>query len=374
MKQLRDPFNPTTGAFAVNIRNITGDNTELRESMKTFGWVKEFPALLDERDYVLVGNRRMAIAKELGIAPITKTLQFGEGDAADAERLKLAIASNIGGKPLTRADRKRLAHYLYEREWTMARIGEALNVSLNTVHHDLDGFSTVEKPSRSKGGRPKGSSKAAKSERKLGVESCAPEEQIKRQAAASLVLDKGYGLEEAGAELDIGSRDPIRLAVAYEQGRRAAQAEPEIEQAALSLTAQQKLDAAIRQHKRKLDIEFEQRVQDEYRKRMNDVLPEFKEQQEHYERVIKNRKGILSRADFKKILSRLHPDNVQGGESKRRNEEAFHIFKRLELQLLDEKAAPTPVIDMPANYQEWAARRKSTAAARSKTKTGVATR
>jgi hypothetical protein len=32
-------FDPKTGAFAGNIRDIGGDDSELRESLKEFGWV-----------------------------------------------------------------------------------------------------------------------------------------------------------------------------------------------------------------------------------------------------------------------------------------------------------------------------------------------
>jgi ParB-like chromosome segregation protein Spo0J len=156
--KLRDPFSPVSGQFATNIREEIGDLTELRESMQTWGWIPEFPALLDERNVILVGNRRMKVAKELGIEPVTKTLVLGNGDAADAERFKLAVASNLGGKKLSPNDRKRIATHLYsDHNWTMKRIGEALDVGKSTVARDIEGFPTVGKPHRPKGGRPKGS-------------------------------------------------------------------------------------------------------------------------------------------------------------------------------------------------------------------------
>src|SRR6516162_637549 len=116
--QQRSLFDPKTGAFAVNIRDIDGDDSELRESLKEFGWVKDFPALVDENGVVLVGHRRMKIAEEEKIEPVIKTLTIGNGDAVDAERVKLAIVSNIGSKPMTKEDRKRIAEHLYgAREW-----------------------------------------------------------------------------------------------------------------------------------------------------------------------------------------------------------------------------------------------------------------
>jgi Helix-turn-helix len=97
------------------------------------------------------------VAKQLGIKPVIKQLTIGEGGTADAARLALAIASNIGGKPLTREDRIRIAEYLYgQRNWTMEKIAEALNISTATIGRYLNGFSQSEKTSRPKGGRPKG--------------------------------------------------------------------------------------------------------------------------------------------------------------------------------------------------------------------------
>jgi hypothetical protein len=71
---LRDPFNPVVGEFAKNIRSTKGDDGELRSSMQQFGWIEEFPAMADENGVVLVGHRRLQIAKELGIEPVIKKL------------------------------------------------------------------------------------------------------------------------------------------------------------------------------------------------------------------------------------------------------------------------------------------------------------
>jgi ParB-like chromosome segregation protein Spo0J len=146
-----------------NIRSLIGiDDAELRESMREFGWVSEFPALVDENGTTLVGHRRLKIAAELGIPPVVKPLTLGTGTEADAERFKLALVSNIGGAPLSREDRKRIAECLYgAHEWTMERIAKALRVGTKTVARDLEGFVSVTKPPRPKGGRPKAQPKSA---------------------------------------------------------------------------------------------------------------------------------------------------------------------------------------------------------------------
>jgi hypothetical protein len=155
---LQNAFSPISGAFAANIRDDIGDLSELRESMKAWGWIDQpsFRALGDARTkVVLIGHRRITVAKELGIDwhRHIDWIDIGDGDAADAIRFKLAIASNIGSKKLSPNDRKRIAQHLYgEKEWTQERIADALNVAQSTVAKDLGELSTRN---NSKKGRPR---------------------------------------------------------------------------------------------------------------------------------------------------------------------------------------------------------------------------
>jgi hypothetical protein len=117
-----------------------------------------------------MSHRRLAVAAELRAAgrdDITDNVQiveFGSGDEANAKRFRLAVASNLDAKPFTPEERKDIAEYVYgERDWTLVRIGQALNVSKSQVAKDLKGFPPSGKPNRPKGGRPKGSTKPRKS-------------------------------------------------------------------------------------------------------------------------------------------------------------------------------------------------------------------
>jgi ParB-like chromosome segregation protein Spo0J len=140
--------------FAASIRTEATDDAELRESLKTFGWRKELPAIKDEHGNVIVGNRRLRIAREEGINPVIMFIKFGD----DHEATKLAIASNLGSVALAPKDRARIAERLYgENGWTMTRIAAALNVSQATISSDLVNLSALDKlPERAeKRGRPK---------------------------------------------------------------------------------------------------------------------------------------------------------------------------------------------------------------------------
>lgn len=138
-EQLGDAFNPMSGKFSDGIRKSNGrDNlSELRASMQEFGWLREYPAIKDERGAVLSGQRRLLLAKELGIEPVVITVKLGRGDRADAERFKLAIAGNIGGKPFTPEERREVALAVTgDPEFAFEDIADALRIKQEGVRRD----------------------------------------------------------------------------------------------------------------------------------------------------------------------------------------------------------------------------------------------
>jgi ParB-like chromosome segregation protein Spo0J len=203
--RLGDPFNPMSGVFAENIRRGKQQpskqaDEELRESMRA-GWLPGHPAIVDERGVVIVGHRRLAIAEELGIEKKTERITFGDGDAGDIERLRLALQSNLGAKPFSPSDRAEIAKYLTERGWTQASIGEALHVARTTITSDLKGFVSADKPPRPKGGRP----------RKLTTE--------QEQQVAERHFEQGEPRAQIAADLGVGDH-VVQNAIERERGRR----------------------------------------------------------------------------------------------------------------------------------------------------------
>jgi hypothetical protein len=125
-----DPFHELfgefTGVFSKGIHSDFGDLTELRESMQTFGWMSELPATIDENGVMLDGHRRCAVAKELGIKPVTRSIRFGNGPDADRKRLVEMYIMNIR-RPFSANDKARLATFLYGNPtWLMRRVAEVL--------------------------------------------------------------------------------------------------------------------------------------------------------------------------------------------------------------------------------------------------------
>jgi hypothetical protein len=121
----------------------------------------------------------------------------------------------------------------------------------------------------------------------------------------------------------------------------------------LSMSAQEKLDAAVRQEKKRLASEFERRVQDEINKRVDEmVLPHWKEQIKQAKTLYDRRKALMDKETFNTIRRALHPDSRNAISDKKLGE-AFDAFMRLEKYLLNEKDSPTEFSDLPASAAEW---------------------
>jgi hypothetical protein len=96
------------------------------------------------------------------------------------------------------------------------------------------------------------------------------------------------------------------------------QSEEQIDPQTLSMSARQKLEAAIRQQKRKLQAEFDQAVQTEVARAIEaTVLPQCNKDMADARQVI-SRKGVTLRQEYLLIASCLRPD--QSASKERLNE------------------------------------------------------
>ena len=178
--------------------------------------------------------------------------------------------------------------------------------------------------------------------------------------AAALVLDDGMTYEEAAEEAGVGSVQIVKTAVAREEGRR----EPKIDPSELSLSAREKLEAAIRQYRRELDREFRERVRQEVINQCNSIwLPDYQKKLDDAKVVLAARKGVMARGTFVKILSCLHPDSRNSVSDAKLNE-AFRAFKSFEVALVKDDEASPPVMEFPQTYEEAMALKRKVSEAR----------
>ena len=119
--------------------------------------------------------------------------------------------------------------------------------------------------------------------------------------------------------------------------------DPEIDPNALPKTAQDKLAAAIRQHRRKLDSEYDQRRMKEIADHIKRIMPTLQqekndayERERTYREFMQKQKKIMTVADFMFVLSCLHPDS-RASVSEQRLTRAFQLFEPKKFAITGEK-------------------------------------
>lgn len=272
----------------------------------------------------------------------------------------IAVWHTLPDDQKTKARRQPIVGALAKQGYTQEAIALQLGVSHQTVGRDLATLSIVDnvkgqgKDTRGRKkstGRPKGS--GTNRPKGSATRRSAPAPDVGQQMAqAYLAKDSKKTLEEIADEFGATSVQHVKIEVAREEGRR----EPKADRADLSLTAQQKYDAAIKQAKLKLETEIRQQMQAEFQKRLADVLVDYREKEKHYNIVIARRKGFMKRAMFARFRFALHPDTYKSVDAAERNE-LVAALEAIKIIMLDEKEAPATGRDLPKTLEEWEKRK-----------------
>jgi len=136
------------------LRDTDFDDDRLRKSLEANGWVSELPAIMDEHGVVLIGERRVRIAGEIGIEPVIRRVEFGAGAEVDVARVRLAMVSNAGGVAMSPNERRRLANHLFGLAWTQQATAYALGVSQRQIKRDVNHVDSTAKPKRGRPAKP----------------------------------------------------------------------------------------------------------------------------------------------------------------------------------------------------------------------------
>lgn len=195
----------------------------------------------------------------------------------------------------------------------MAQIATQLGVSQQTISNDLTDLPIIGKSKSSKtASNPKGAGRPKGSGRKERIKNTA--ETLAR--AASLCLDQGMTRQEAMTQTGI-AENQVQLGVEHERGRREMLAELLDAAAAKNFTEKGalKIEDAIRIHKARLDKQFEQRVNEEVRRRIDAADNAAREHNKrllqeniNLQRMVGHR-GVFTKSEFRKMQMLCHPDN-----------------------------------------------------------------
>jgi len=282
------------------------------------------------------------------------------GDRTCPDDCPLAVWSGLS-KADRKAQRKPVAEKLYQQGFTMEHIATQLGVSKMQISRDLVNcnialqLKPAKTASNPKGaGRPKGSGKS-RSER-------APKS-IEREEEIAALRETGLSTAQIAAQMGLGQR-AVSQYLEHIDIRREALADPHVDRSALSLTAQQKLDSALRRYQRELDLKFEGRVQAEINQRLDHlILPVWRRKIAEAKKIYDSRRSITNKETFNLIIKCLHTDTRKHVSDETAND-AFAKFMALEKYLLNEKDSPTKFTGLPTTAAEWEQRKQEAAAMR----------
>ena len=249
-------------------------------------------------------------------------------------------ACDVGYEPLAqRMERRRdMASELYKSGLTIQQIANKLDVGSETVRRDLSDLPNVGELKRPRtatnpkgAGRPKGSKT-----KKPKVKRAKPPGVKQAQRSIDLLPEVWEQVKTQAAAVGIPASAFIGTLIT-------ATIDPAIDLKALSKTAQDKVATAIRQHQKRLDREFESRVQAATKQRTDKVFPllekmeqEARDAERNYRGLTKAVKTPMTVAEYTMVCSLLHPDSrISASEERLRR--AFQMFEPKKFALTGEK-------------------------------------
>ena len=323
------------------------ERTALRESLQTHGQRDEI--ILDQHNDIIDGYNREDLCRELGIEPRYVTLHVD--DPVYWILHNQTARRNLGAKEM----RELIVETKAKDPTASTRdIAEKLGASKSVVAKVLKNTGAhAGAPVIGKDGKtykPKRQHKPSQADLKLEAALRAYD---RRKAAGEEITYEALQ-QEAGT-----SSMPVRRAIAMRKGAEEVEQQAEI---VLSASAQEKLDAKLRAHQRQLDLEFETRVLAESRKRLDEWdIPHYLKTLRKVEQLLEWRKGggVMSRADYRKIMRCIHPDTGAHVSDEIRNE-AFRLFNQYEAKLVsdNEQVDIKKVSTLPRTVEEMMARRR----------------
>jgi hypothetical protein len=223
--------------------------------------------------------------------------------------------------------------------WSDRRIAEATGVSDFTIRH-------ARKPTARNLAVEKREGLDGRKRRKPELEA--------RQQRIAAKADAGVSAKEIAAAEGIAIRgvhkelEQARIdREAFERGVLHGRQNPDPAKVTLTKAQQKRLDNGERAYRQHLADIFEETVQKEIRRRVDEyVAPRFLEREKDAEQCRKfaRRKGLFKREEYNVILRCVHPDRAPSIDEKN---EAFRLLHENRLFLLSEKDDPRTYPPLP---------------------------
>ena len=182
-----------------------------------------------------------------------------------------------------------------------------------------------------------------------------------RQVVKDKILDVDPGIEfpAGGQSLEMSERTRAACKIIRfnddpdgEEERAEDAAKKALEE--ISVSSTQKLERAIKAHKRVLDLEYEARIQERVKEDLQSMLDMYNAENKKHKAIIAAYKGVFTKNQYKAVLGSLHPDRIPNIDdvTKARLEKSFILVESKKLELCGSDANDTRGSTLPKTVND----------------------
>lgn len=321
------------------------DRASLRSSIVANGFTVTQPIIVySGKNEIVEGRTRWSILKELKYEDQVPVAFVEFPDDAAAKRF--ALAQNLGRRHLTRGQRDQMMNDLTLEGYEVKELAAMFGVSdslVTKITSDARSLLEDERNRKIVALVDEGKKQTEVAEQ-VGVNAATVSRVMQKRNNSEIAKDGSSWLSARPAVEAVVKPteiNPLKITSTEADAPEvpAIPAEPTKEQIKIDKMVNRRVDAALKTERKALEKAVADRVAEGVEKFIQtNVLPTYGKRIELAEQIVRaHGKGIMSKAQFRKVLSCLHPDNAQDEEQKKKLSAVFDMFKAFEALLVEPK-------------------------------------
>lgn len=329
------------------------DRAALKASLVEHGFSSTNPIIVyADRNQIVDGRTRWAIEKELkrDLEIPVAFVQFPDDEAAK----RFALSQNLGRRHLTREQRDQMINDLVFDGWAVKDLAEMFGISESAVTKITTETRDLIEEERNK--KIVALVDEGKTQREVaeevGVNAATVNRVLQKRTKSEIATDGSWLNKKPAVEPVVKPTEIDPLKITAVQAKQDEKIERQVAK---------KVEQALKVERKKLDKEFDVKVREAADAFVNqNILPVYGKRIELAEQIIASHKGVMTKSQFRKVLSVLHPDSTQDEEHKKKLAAVFDMFKSLEPVLIEPKTAE--IEPLAATVEEFTAKKTRKAA------------
>ena len=312
------------------------DRSALRSSIVHNGYNNTMPIIVAAKNNQIVdGRNRWNIVKEL---ESDDQIPVAFVDFPDEQAAKnFALSQNLGRRHLTRDQRDQMINDLIFDGWTTKSLADLFGLSESAVVKiSADAREMVEEERNKKIVALVDEGKAQKDVAEVvGVNPATVSRVMQKRNNSELATDGSWLNKRPAIDPVVKPTEIDPLKITSTEADQAPKVDEKLER-----KVAKRVEQALKAERKALDREYQKRINDAVDTFLTTrIAPVYGKRLELAEEIIKAyEKPIMSKAQYRKILSCLHPDFAVDEDTKKKLDGVFHMFKQFESILVQAKS------------------------------------